>query len=212
MRKNSFSLSSIETLAIVGILGFMLFVAAKSYRTHLISIEVNNLNSDFYNVAELIHRELLEIKIISDVIKYSQKKFWISMTCNKNLKLRDNSSLKEACKILSNGELVIIPTETVYGIACDPENSYAVKKLQEIKGRDKNKPISYLAGSIDQVKNVCINWNNGIENLCKKYWPGPLTLVLETKKDWLGFRVPNHNVPILVCNTYGNFTISCRNF
>ena len=42
---------------------------------------------------------LKEIKIISDVIKYSQKKFWISMTCNKNLKLRDNSSLKEACKI-----------------------------------------------------------------------------------------------------------------
>ena len=66
MRKNSFSLSSIESLAIVGILGLMLFVAAKSYRTHLISIEVNNSNSDFYNVAELIHRELLEIKKISD--------------------------------------------------------------------------------------------------------------------------------------------------
>lgn len=117
----------------------------------------------------------------------------------------DLSLIDEACKILSNGELVILPTETVYGIACDPENSYAVKKLQEIKGRDKNKPISYLAGSIDQVKNVCINWNNGIENLCKKYWPGPLTLVLETKKGWFGFRVPNHNVPILVCNSYGNF-------
>ncbi len=117
----------------------------------------------------------------------------------------DLSLIDEACKILSNGDLVIIPTETVYGIACDPENSHAIKKLQEMKGRDKNKPISYLAGSIDQVKNVCINWNNGIDSLCKKYWPGPLTLVLETKKDWLGFRVSNHNVPILVCNTYGNF-------
>ena len=64
MRKNSFSLSSIETLAIVGILGFMLFVAAKSYRTHLISIEVNNLNSDFLNYNEL--KKITDFAIYND--------------------------------------------------------------------------------------------------------------------------------------------------
>ena len=117
----------------------------------------------------------------------------------------DLSLIDKACRIISNGGLVIMPTETVYGIACDPENSNAVRRLQEIKGRDKNKPLSYLAGSINQVKKVCINWNSGIDSLCKKFWPGPLTIVLETKNGWLGFRVPDHNIPILICNAYGSF-------
>ena len=62
MRKNLFGISTIEILVIVGILGLMLSVSAKSYRSYLGSIDVNNTNNDFDNVVEYLGRELSEIK------------------------------------------------------------------------------------------------------------------------------------------------------
>ena len=62
MRKNLYGISTIEILVIVGVLGLMLFVGAKSYRSYLGSIEVNNTNIDFDNVVEFIAGELLEIQ------------------------------------------------------------------------------------------------------------------------------------------------------
>jgi len=62
MRKNFFGITTIEILVIVGILGLMLSVSAKSYRSYLESIDVNNTNNDFDNVVEYLGRELLEIK------------------------------------------------------------------------------------------------------------------------------------------------------
>ena len=96
-----------------------------------------------------------------------------------------------------------MPTETVYGIACDPKNKKAMNTLQNAKGRDPNKPISRLASSLDQVKSMCTYWNSGLNALCYKYWPGPLTLVLDTNEGWIGFRVPNHSVPISICKKFG---------
>ena len=62
MRKNLFGITTIEILVIVGILGFMLSVSAKSYRSYLETIDVNNTNNDFDNVVEYLGRELLEIR------------------------------------------------------------------------------------------------------------------------------------------------------
>ena len=62
MRKNFFGITTIEILVIVGILGLMLSVSAKSYRSYLGSIDVNNTNNDFDNAVEFLERELLEIK------------------------------------------------------------------------------------------------------------------------------------------------------
>ena len=62
MRKNLFGITTIEILVIVGILGLMLSVSAKSYRSYLGSIDVNNTNNDFDNVVEYLGRELSEIK------------------------------------------------------------------------------------------------------------------------------------------------------
>ena len=62
MRKNLFGITTIEILVIVGILGLMLSVSAKSYRSYLGSIDVNNTNNDFDNAVEFLERELLEIK------------------------------------------------------------------------------------------------------------------------------------------------------
>ena len=121
--------------------------------------------------------------------------------------------IHKASDIISDGGLVIIPTETVYGVACDPKNSKAIDRLQKTKGRDKNKPISCVCSSIDQVKRMCTNWNNSIDLLCKKYWPGPLTLVLETESGWIGFRLPRHKIPVDLCDQFGDLlALSSANF
>ena len=109
---------------------------------------------------------LKEIKIISDVIKYSQKKFWISMTCNKNLKLRDNSSLKEACKILSEMDNI-----SVIGVNCiDPLiTSDIIKKLKDYSS-----------------KKILVYPNSGEKyNSYTKKWDGESSINNELIKDWI---------------------------
>ncbi len=98
---------------------------------------------------------------------------------------------------------MIVPTETVYGIACDPSVPGALEKIATAKGRDDNKPIARLVAGTDQVKAVSKHWNPGLQALADAYWPGPLTLVLETSEGWTGFRVPDHPVALALakrCN------------
>ena len=75
MRKNLFGITTIEILVIVGILGLMLSISAKSYHSYLESIDVNNTNNDFDNVVEYLGRELLEIKESLDQYPEEKKDF-----------------------------------------------------------------------------------------------------------------------------------------
>lgn len=104
------------------------------------------------------------------------------------------TALEEAKAVLAGGGLVIVPTETVYGIACDPSVPGALEKLAAAKGRDGNKPVARLAASPEQAKALAKNWNRGLQELAETYWPGPLTIVLETADGWTGLRVPDHAV------------------
>ena len=111
--------------------------------------------------------------------------------------------LERARKTLARGGLVIVPTETVYGIACDPAVPGAMEKLVAAKGRDGGKPIARLAASAGQVEAVSKDWSPGLQALAEKYWPGPLTIVLETSKGWTGFRVPAHAVALALAEVCG---------
>lgn len=102
--------------------------------------------------------------------------------------------LEQARHTLAAGGLVIIPTETVYGIACDPAVPGALEKLVAAKGRDGDKPIAQLAADAEHVAAVAVQWNQGLQALAARYWPGPLTIVLETPSGWTGYRVPDHPV------------------
>ncbi len=115
----------------------------------------------------------------------------------------DLRELEKAKTVLENGGLVIVPTETVYGIACDPAVPGALEKLITAKGRDGNKPIARLAASGEQVKTTAKNWNSGLNALAEKYWPGPLTLIIETAEGWTGYRVPDHAVAIELAKLCG---------
>jgi L-threonylcarbamoyladenylate synthase len=104
--------------------------------------------------------------------------------------------LEEARAVLDAGGLVIVPTETVYGIACDPAVPGALEKLISAKGRDGDKPVARLAADGAQVKTASKHWNAGLDALAAKWWPGPLTMIVETSDGWTGYRVPDHAVAI----------------
>tara|TARA_Y100000310_G_scaffold155538_1_gene155022 strand:- start:9772 stop:10302 length:531 start_codon:yes stop_codon:yes gene_type:complete len=97
---------------------------------------------------------------------------------------------------IKQGKIFIYPTDTVYGIGCNAEDKKAVDKIKEIKLRDKDKPLSIIAPSIDWIKENCIT--NNIE--FSKYFPGPYTIILEKKNpnflqhisntNTLGIRIP----------------------
>jgi L-threonylcarbamoyladenylate synthase len=112
----------------------------------------------------------------------------------------DPEIIRKACELLEAGELVGVPTETVYGIACAPEH---LEKLYAAKERDRGKPIARLAANLEQVEALGANFGRDGKVLAEKYWPGPLTLVLETPEGTTGFRVPDHEVPLALARAFG---------
>lgn len=120
-----------------------------------------------------------------------------------NARQPDAEALEEAKAVLSGGGLVIVPTETVYGIACDPTVPGAMDRLIAAKGRDGDKPIARLAADPEQVAATATEWNDGLQALAGKYWPGPLTIVLQTADGWTGYRIPDHAVALELAKTCG---------
>ncbi len=90
--------------------------------------------------------------------------------------------IKKAVQALNSGGIIAIPTETVYGFACDPRNFEAVKKIFVIKGRDDNKPLQLIASSFNQVQALADLTKSELK-IAQKYWPGPLTLLVKLKSD-----------------------------
>jgi len=114
------------------------------------------------------------------------------------------SSISEAIRVVKFGGLIVYPTDTVYGLGCDPFNTLAVKRLIDAKGQRK-KPLPILASDIEHIKTVA-KVTETAEKLARKFWPGPLTIVLKKKpqlpqmvtfgRDTVGVRVPNHPVAL----------------
>lgn len=77
-----------------------------------------------------------------------------------------------------NGKVLVFPTETSYGLGCDATNQESVDKIFKIKGRKEDKPLLIVVDSVASAKKY-LRWNETLENLAQKYWPGPLTIVGE---------------------------------
>ena len=112
----------------------------------------------------------------------------------------NDEGIRNSVEIIENGGVIIFPTDTVYGIGCNPYDANAVKKIYEIKSREKIKSLPVLASSIEIVKQITII-DEFTEKIIKKYWPGPLTLILKLKdknlkkslnlEDKIAVRIPN---------------------
>lgn len=113
----------------------------------------------------------------------------------------NHDGIMAAAKTVKNGGIVAFPTDTVYGIGCDPYSQKAVKKIYAIKRRNAQKQLPVLGFSIFDISKVAI-FDEQSRDLASKYWPGPLTLVLPLKDDKIAevlglkgkiaVRIPSH--------------------
>jgi tRNA threonylcarbamoyl adenosine modification protein (Sua5/YciO/YrdC/YwlC family) len=98
-----------------------------------------------------------------------------------------------AAAALAAGHLVVIPTDTVYGLAADPRVSGAEERLRAAKGREPRKPIPILAADASAVAAAGFAMDE-VERRLAALWPGPLTIVLRKAGATEGIRVPDHPV------------------
>ena len=115
----------------------------------------------------------------------------------------DQNIVAEAAAGLRQGWLVIIPTDTVYGVAADLHNAQAVEMLCRIKGRPAEKPIPILASDCMQIEKLNARFGTNGKELAGRYWPGPLTIVLPVENKWEGFRIPRHPVALAIIRAAG---------
>jgi len=89
-----------------------------------------------------------------------------------------SAAVKRATELLQAGEVVALPTETVYGLAANALEAKAVAKIYEIKGRPAHNPIIVHVASNEMAKRCANHWPDSATQLAKAFWPGPLTMVL----------------------------------
>lgn len=86
--------------------------------------------------------------------------------------------MAEVAGLIGDGGVAIFPTDTVYGIGCDPYNEAAVRRIYRIKNRDASKPLPVLAFSQREVETVA-EMGPVAREMAARFWPGPLTMVLD---------------------------------
>lgn len=89
-----------------------------------------------------------------------------------------DAAVRRATELLRAGEVVALPTETVYGLAANAFDCAAVQKVFDIKGRPSHNPIIVHVASRELAQECVGEWNDTAEKLAKSFWPGPLTIVL----------------------------------
>ena len=109
-----------------------------------------------------------------------------------------------ACELLKQGEVVAVPTETVYGLAGNSKNSDAIKKIFEAKGRPADNPLIVHIADMNMLNGIVNEVPEDAKILAKLFWPGPLTIIMPKGKDVcnencaglnsVGIRMPSHPI------------------
>jgi L-threonylcarbamoyladenylate synthase len=117
----------------------------------------------------------------------------------------DPAVVRQAAEMIRHGLIVAFPTDTLYGLAVDPRNAAAVRRLFELKGRPETAALTLIAADAAQVRQAA-EMTVAAERLATRWWPGPLTVVLEAKPvlaaeclaggRTVGIRVPDHPVAV----------------
>lgn len=120
----------------------------------------------------------------------------------KILKCNERNDITKCASIVKNGGVIVFPTDTLYGIGCDPYDEKAVDKIFKIKNRDKINPLPILASSVVDIERIVL-LSRTAKKLAQIYWPGALTIIvplidkkisdnLRAGKMSVGVRVPNN--------------------
>ncbi|WP_328438525.1 L-threonylcarbamoyladenylate synthase [Streptomyces sp. NBC_00444] len=131
------------------------------------------------------------------------------------------TGLREAASAVRRGELVVLPTDTVYGIGADAFSSEAVTDLLEAKGRGRNMPTPVLIGSPNTLHGLVTDFSEMAWELVDAFWPGALTLVakhqpslqwdLGDTRGTVAVRMPLHPVAIELLTEVGPIAVSSAN-
>lgn len=105
----------------------------------------------------------------------------------------DRDLVQNIARRLNDGDVGIIPTETVYGIVCIAGNSQGEKRIYQIKHRDTAKKLQFLISRTTDITLFNISLSPQLERFANHFWPGPLTIVaVDENGERIGFRNPDH--------------------
>lgn len=140
--------------------------------------------------------------------------------------------MKEIVEVIKKGGVVIMPTDTIYGIIADATNECAIQRVYEMKKRNENKPMLMLVNSIEMLEKYVNSINDVERKLIDELWPGALTIIFRKRNvsdlltgglDTVGIRFPDNkllidimnelNVPLLSTsvNVSGDESATCIN-
>ena len=183
----------------------------------LIILKTRKLNNDYTDFPLEIWK--ISGTLVLEILRISKgKKDYTDYMKIDHKKLREDA-LSKAVSILRNGGIIALPTETVYGLVGDFFSEDAVRKIYEIKGRDFSKPLSIFVYDIQSVVLYVEKLPDFAYKLMRAFCPGPLTVVLKKKigldvplkTDTLGFRIPDHCVPLGLLKEYGPLVSTSAN-
>ncbi|MCY4442000.1 MAG: L-threonylcarbamoyladenylate synthase [Deltaproteobacteria bacterium] len=122
-----------------------------------------------------------------------------------------------AVEVLRRDGVIVYPTDTIYGLGCDVTSKGAVERVRRIKGREANKPMSFVCSDLVQVSRYG-HVSNFAHRILKRFLPGPYTFVLtatketprvfQSKQKTVGIRIPDHPVPLALVEQLGNPVVS----
>jgi L-threonylcarbamoyladenylate synthase len=125
----------------------------------------------------------------------------------------DAHGIEEAAAVIGRGGVVVIPTDTLYGVAADPFNADAVARVFEIKGRPADRALPLIASDADQIAARLGPLSPAAQQLADAFWPGALTLLLDAPASLaasvaagtgqVGVRVPAHGAARALCRACG---------
>jgi L-threonylcarbamoyladenylate synthase len=138
------------------------------------------------------------------------------------LHIDEDDAVATTVAALRAGAVVVVPTDTVYGLAAAPDRPEAVAGIYQAKGRPEQMHLPVLAASLDQVRQLGTAWSPGAAALADRWWPGPLTLVFgfaaaAERPAWLAdrqevaVRIPDHAFLLAVMAQTGVLLVTSAN-
>lgn len=122
-------------------------------------------------------------------------------------------NIQRAAAAILNGELIAMPTETVYGVAANAFDEEAIRRLYLAKGRPSENPLIVHISDFVQLEDIVSEWTPAADILANRFWPGPLTLVVKKSDaipsivtgglDTVAVRMPDHQVALELIEAAG---------
>ena len=118
----------------------------------------------------------------------------------------DKNGINEIVNAYENGQIIVYPTDTVYGIGCDPFNKDSISKIYDLKKREGSKRFPILGFSKEELEKI-VEFSIDAEKISEKFWPGQVTLLLPIRKEMaekinnngkLAVRVPNNECVLAI--------------